>query len=136
MDECLFCRIVKGELPSHRVAASQNFIAFLDISPISPGHTLIVPKKHATNMLDFPEFFGNELVEFSQRVAQAVVASTGAQGFNFGLNNGPAAGQAIFHTHFHIIPRDPGDGLELWHGHKSAPEELAKLREKIVAAFK
>jgi histidine triad (HIT) family protein len=133
MTDCLFCKIVEGEIPSLKIAESTNLLAFLDINPSSDGHTLIVPKKHSTNLLDLPEYSGNELLEFSQRVGNAVIAATGAEGFNFVLNNGPAAGQVVFHTHFHIIPRRPGDGIVRYeHKGDSSKEHLEQVRQGII----
>lgn len=111
MTQCIFCKIVEGKLPAQKVAESKNFLAFLDIAPSSRGEVLIVPKKHSSNFLDLPEYYGNEFVEFTQRVANALVAALHADGFNILLNNGAAAGQAIFHTHFHIVPRKEHDGM-------------------------
>lgn len=132
MDDCIFCKIVAGKIPCNKIGESTNFLAFLDIHPISEGHTLIVPKKHSTNMLDLPEYFGEELLEFSQRIAQQVVRAVHAEGFNLGVNNGSAAGQVVFHTHIHIIPRRAGDGLSTWPSMDVTNEMLARTREKIV----
>ena len=79
---CVFCKVVAGEIPATHVDASTNFIALLDIAPAAIGHTLIIPKGHATNLLEMHEALGNELLSFTQRVANAVVAVTGADGFN------------------------------------------------------
>jgi len=133
---CVFCNIVAGEIPSSRIAESTNFLAFLDLTPIAPGHALVIPKKHATNFLELPEYLGNELVEFTQRVAEAVVRGTGAQGFNLQLANGAAAEQSMFHMHLHIIPRREDDGLRGWQGHASTPEQRTAMRERIIAQFR
>jgi histidine triad (HIT) family protein len=136
MDECLFCKIVAGRESSYKIAESKNFVAFLNIFPATSAHTLIIPKSHATNLLDLPEHFGSELLEFSQRVAQAVMACVGADGFNFSLNNGVSAGQAIGHTHFHIVPRKRNDGLHssLDVNHpRAAPQELVEHQRDLLA---
>ncbi len=132
MDECIFCKIVKGEIPCTKLGETDNLLAFLDVNPLKQGHTLVIPKKHNTNFLDFPEYLGNELLEFSQKIGQAIVTATGSEGFNFFINNGEAAGQAVFHTHFHLIPRNKGDGAFSWT--KTSPaksEELSEMQKKI-----
>jgi len=131
MADCLFCDIVEGRIPCSKVAETENFVAFLDLYPVSEGHTLLVPKKHSTNLLDMPEYLGNELLQLAQDLGQAAIAKLGAEGFNLGLNNGEAAGQSVFHSHFHLIPRKKGDGLQSWPQLQSTPEELSKVQEKL-----
>lgn len=133
MTDCVFCKIVAGEIPAQKVAESTNFIAMLDIAPASIGHTLVIPKKHSTNLLDLPEYTGNELIEFVQRVATAVISATGDDGFNLVLNNGKSAGQVVFHTHFHIIPRKMGDHMPVSIGKHHEVGDLPILREKIAS---
>ncbi|MBR9700300.1 HIT family protein [Candidatus Woesearchaeota archaeon] len=133
MEDCIFCKIIKGDIPCTKIYESENFFAFLDISPVSEGHTLLIPKQHCTNLLDVPEHLGTELLEVGQKIGRAILQATGADGFNFILNNGKAAGQAVFHAHFHIVPRKMGDGLVDWHhGTKVEDSELAGVREKIL----
>lgn len=131
MEDCLFCQIVNGEVPSQKIAESDSFYAFLDINPISRGHCLVVPKEHSENFLDLPSEHGKEFIEFAKTVATAVKETVDAEGFNLGLNNGPAAGQAVFHAHFHVIPRWTDDGLSNWPGRNADGKELEALREKI-----
>ena len=134
--DCLFCKIVAGEILAHKVYEDDNFIAFLDIKPINPGHTLIIPKAHYRNLFDLPYELMSELGPLIKKVALVVKEATGADGLNIGWNNEPAAGQLIYHSHTHIIPRFAGDGFEHWHG-KTEPtaEEFAKLAENIQKAF-
>lgn len=133
--ECVFCKIVNNQLPSFKVAETEDYLAFLDIKPVKPGHTLVIPKKHYDDLASLPAEPAAELVKFAQQVALAVMAATGAEGFNLTLNNGAAAGQIIFHTHFHIIPRQAQDNLLAWpHGQYDAGqgERLAELiRQKV-----
>lgn len=131
MADCIFCKIVMGEILSQRIAETTNFVAFLDIQPATDGHTVIVPRKHSKDLLDFSGHLGQELLELAQRLGQAVIAAMDAQGFNFTLNNGPAAGQTVSHTHFHIIPRREGDGA-IGYRHTGEPAALARVREAIV----
>jgi histidine triad (HIT) family protein len=135
MSECIFCKIAAGEIPSHKIAQSVNFIAMLDIAPSAEGHVLVIPKKHSTNLLDLPEYMGNEWLEFTQKVAAAVVAELGADGFNLVLNNGAPAGQVVFHTHFHILPRKANDGLKVSMGQKKDYGDIAALRDRLRARF-
>jgi len=113
------------------IAESTNLIAFLDIAPNTEGHSLIIPKKHSTNLLDFPEYLGNELIEFTRRVSTAIVAATNSDGFNLSLNNGSSAGQIVFHTHFHVIPRKQNDGVSVGKHITATKEQLAATQEKI-----
>ena len=132
MKDCIFCKIVKGEIPSTKIYEDDEFYAFLDIKPINKGHTLIVPKLHCRNLLDFPKVQETDLMEFLKKVANAVTKGVGADGFNLGMNNEPAAGQVIFHAHFHIIPRFKDDKLGSWPDKEYDDGEILKFKEKIV----
>ncbi|CAK7056667.1 MAG: hypothetical protein DELT_01259 [Desulfovibrio sp.] len=113
-DSCIFCRIVKGELPSTRVYEDDALFAFLDINPISPGHTLLIPKGHYETLLDIPENTASLLLPAAQRIGKVLMNVTKSGGFNCLQNNFAAAGQIVFHSHIHIIPRMEGDGLKQW----------------------
>ncbi|MBI4127477.1 MAG: HIT family protein, partial [Parcubacteria group bacterium] len=129
---CLFCKIRDGELSSNTVYEDRRVLAFLDIKPINPGHTLLVSKDHYRDLLDAPPKVLKELVERLPSIAQAVLLATGAHGFNVGINNGRDAGQLIPHLHFHIMPRHKADGHSHWQGkeYKDAKEREA-MTEKI-----
>jgi histidine triad (HIT) family protein len=114
MQDCIFCRIVSGQLPAARVLETPNVLAFLDIAPVHYGHTLVIPKAHHQNLLDLPDGLWQEIGQVCRRVAQAIQSSLKAQGFNIGMNNFAAAGQEVFHAHVHVIPRYFGDGLKLF----------------------
>jgi len=111
--ECLFCKIVKGEIPSKKVYEDDNFIGILDVNPKSEGHTLIIPKKHFRNVLDMPVTLGNELLDAIKKVSLDLINQGKAEGFNVCINNEAVAGQEVFHAHFHVVPRKKGDGLRL-----------------------
>lgn len=111
---CIFCDIVQGKIPCARVYSSQNILAFLDIAPVHPGHTLVVTKAHYPTLLDMPPEVGNELLDSLQRVSAAIIKVVGAAGMNVMMNNHRAAGQLVDHAHFHLIPRHENDGLRLW----------------------
>lgn len=131
MDFCLFCKIVAHEIPATILYEDEYTIAFLDINPVKPGHTLVVPKVHAA---DFRESQIQDLIqvlEVAKKIASGILKTVGAQGFNFSSNVGTAAGQVIFHTHFHLIPRHDGDGLVNWPHDGATREELVELGNHI-----
>ncbi|MEM4248507.1 MAG: HIT family protein [Candidatus Nanoarchaeia archaeon] len=132
MNDCIFCKIINNEMPAQKIYENDKVLAFLDIHPCNYGHTLVVPKNHYKDLLDTPKEIVAELMSAVQKIAPAVVKGSNAQGFNLGLNNGSAAGQIIFHAHFHIIPRFAGDGLIQW-GHKEYAEGgMEKIKNEII----
>ncbi len=122
--DCLFCKIVAGEIPCHRVYEDDATMAFLDINPVKPGHALVIPKAHHPTLLETPAELAEPLLLAVQRVAAGVMAAVEAQGFNTGVNTHTAAGQLVPHVHFHVIPRHEDDGLSLW-GQKPYPNDQA-----------
>ena len=111
-------------------------MAFLDISPVNPGHTLVVPKEHYENFLAMPEEILKELIVVIKKVALAVKEATRADGINLGVNNGKAAGQIIFHAHWHVIPRFLNDGYKMWGSKEYASKkEQAETAKKIRQQF-
>ena len=130
--DCIFCKIVKGEIPCSRVFENEKFFAFLDIGPVNKGHTLVIPKKHYKNLLDMPEEELKGYMEAIQKVSKAVMKGVDADGVNINMSNESAAGQVVMHAHVHIIPRIKGDGLKLWPQGKYEEGEADKTREKIV----
>jgi len=132
--DCLFCQIVAGKVPSIKVAESDNVIAILDVNPVNPGHTLIIPKKHSRDMLDADDEILKEMIVFTKHVAQGILnAFEEYDAFNLELNNGRIAGQIIPHLHWHIVPRKADDGLLHWPGKKYPSGEAEKVAEKIKA---
>lgn len=113
-ENCIFCRIVKGELPSVRVYEDDEILAFLDINPVSKGHVLVIPRAHYETLLDIPDDLGAKVLPALARIGRAVMKATGADGFNCLQNNFAASGQIVFHSHWHVIPRFKGDGLTHW----------------------
>ena len=111
---CIFCRIASGEIPCAKVYEDEHVLAFLDLAPVHPGHTLVIPKTHHKDMLEVPAELGTAVFAALRKVAAAVLEATGAQGFNVMQNNRLAAGQTVFHIHWHIIPRFDDDGLNMW----------------------
>jgi len=131
MNDCLFCKIIKGEIPSNKVYEDDNVFAFLDINPINPGHVLVAPKNHCENMLDCSEDDLKAMITVVPRIAKAVMKAFDYPAFNLGVNNGSQANQLVPHLHFHIMPRCDGDGHELFKGKASNSEELSEVAEKI-----
>ena len=131
MSDCIFCKIVKKEIPAGIVYENDTVVAFLDIHPVNPGHTLIVPKEHHTDLLDTPDGVLADMIAKTKKVANAIVEAVKADGFNIGVNTKPAAGQVIFHTHFHIIPRFKEDGLKHWPHKKLEKEVQEKVQDAI-----
>jgi len=132
MSNCIFCKIVHGEIPTHKIYENEDTLAFLDINPIFKGHTLIITKQHFETLLDVPADKLDRLCYALQNVANAVMKATGADGFNILQNNFFCAGQTIPHVHFHIIPRRSGDGgWFLWRPKKADKSELDNLSRDI-----
>ena len=131
MDECIFCKIIKGEIPSNKVYENKNFFAFLDIGPVNKGHTLVIPKKHYKNLLDMPEEELKGYMETIQKVSNAVKKGVNAEGISINMSNESAAGQVVMHAHFHLIPRFKDDGLRLWPQGRYKEGEADKIKDKI-----
>ncbi|MGE4265547.1 MAG: HIT family protein [Desulfovibrio sp.] len=134
--DCIFCKIIAGQIPSAKIYDRGGIYAFLDIAPVNKGHALVVPKTHYATLFDLPEDLGRELVGALKTVGRAVMAGTGASGLNVGMNNFESAGQLVHHAHFHLIPRHSGDGLTLWtqHAYESV-EDMQKLAQAIRSAI-
>lgn len=110
-DDCVFCKIVEGEIPSYKVYEDENVFAFLDANPVSKGHTLVVPKTHVENIHQAKgmEYMWAALV----KVSKAVKSAFNPAGLNIDQNNGEVAGQEVFHLHFHVTPRYDGSEIDL-----------------------
>ncbi|MFW6231376.1 MAG: HIT family protein [Nanoarchaeota archaeon] len=111
MEESIFTKIVKGEIPSEKVYEDKNFLAFMDIMPAVKGHTLVIPKKQYETFIDIPDDIVCDYILVVKKVAQAVVKATKAKGYKVEMFNGSYAGQGVFHAHFHIIPRYEGEDI-------------------------
>ncbi len=113
-EKCIFCLIAAGKIPCAKVYEDSDILAFLDLSPVHPGHTLVIPRAHYKDMLEVPCDMAPAVFSALKKVGAAVMKATGATGFNVMQNNGLVAGQTMFHIHWHIIPRFEGDGLGVW----------------------
>ncbi len=109
--DCIFCKIAGGQVPCHKLYEDEQVVSFLDVGPLSRGHTLVVPKAHYVTLETMPADLAGACMAAVARVGRAVVAATGAGAWNVLQNNGQVAGQVVEHVHFHIIPRAEGDGL-------------------------
>jgi len=132
--DCVFCKIVSGQLPSTKVAESPSAYAFMDIGPIARGHTLVIPRRHYVTLMDMPPDEVAALYDLAARVAPAVKAAVGCDGLNVLQNNGRTAGQVVMHVHVHLIPRWADDGLKWpWPARKADPAELKALAAQIAS---
>lgn len=127
---CLFCSIIAGDIPSHKVYEDENVFAFLDIGPVSEGHTLVIPKMHAVNLAEGTVEAAEASMRVIYAIAPAILRAVGADGYNLGMNHGESAGQDVMHTHFHIMPRKNGVARSFVKTHP-APEALAATAERI-----
>ncbi len=135
MADCIFCKIVRGEIPSLKVCEDDKMLAFLDIAPINAGHTLVITKEHFDAFSDLSDKSAEMLILTVKELAPKIAKAVGAAGFNIGINNGKAAGQIIPHAHIHIIPRFEKDGLKHWPGKKYEENVMKALAEKIKKAL-
>jgi histidine triad (HIT) family protein len=133
--DCLFCKIIAKEIPSQTVYEDKKVVAFLDINAVNPGHLLVVPKAHSENIAVAADEDLIALTLAVKKLAPAVCAASVCDGWNLEVNNGNAAGQAIDHTHWHIVPRHKDDGLKHWPGRPYAEGEAAIIAEKIRKAI-
>jgi len=135
MTDTIFSRIIRGEIPCHRVYEDDKVFAFLDVGPLSRGHTLVVPKEEAITLDELSDESAAAIGRVLPRLSRAVLAATGATAYNVLQNNGPAAHQAVFHVHFHIIPKYADAGLGIgWKAASLDAKDGAALAETIRAA--
>jgi histidine triad (HIT) family protein len=124
MSDCVFCRIVAGQIPSTRVYEDEHTLAFMDIGQVNPGHVLVAVKKHADNLYALDDAQAAAVARTSARVARAIRNAFKPEGLSVYQANGKAAGQTVFHYHVHLLPRHAGDGMELTWPVKNPPREL------------
>lgn len=139
MDDCIFCAIVAGTSPASIFYADEQVIGFLDINPVTEGHALIIPRRHAPDLAALDEVTGQRLWLVAQRTAAALRASgLRCEGVNFFLADGEAAFQEVFHLHLHVFPRYPGDGFRLDADWSQRPQRsaLEVTAQQIAAAYR
>ena len=130
--DCIFCKIVTGAIPATKIYEDEIVLAFLDIGPISDGHTLVIPKQHFDKLHECPVELLGQVCSRLGRIARAVLAATETEAYNVLCNNGRAAGQLVDHMHFHIIPRNSGDGVfNRWPSSKYAEGRAEALATSI-----
>lgn len=126
-EDCLFCKIINGTIPCEKIYEDDMSFAFLDINPINRGHTLVIPKNHAENIMTIKKEDFAAVMETVRMLAQKIQRAVEADGINIGINNGSAAGQIIFHSHVHIMPRFENDGHEMWASNENAKSDLKEV---------
>ena len=134
--DCIFCKIINGEIPSTKLYEDETVLAILDINPVNEGHTLVMPKEHYENMEVLPEIYLVALAKTVKKVGLALKSGLNIAGYNVVLNNDPIAGQLIPHFHWHVIPRLADDALKVWPQRQyEAPEKMNEVAEKIRQAL-
>ncbi len=132
MDNCIFCKIVNGEIGSNTVYEDDNFKAIMDISPSAMGHVIILAKNHAEDIFEMTEEDLSKALIVARKVARAVKAATGCDGINILQNNGVAAGQTVFHYHIHVVPRFDNDTVKIkWEALSVEMDDISVMAEKI-----
>lgn len=137
-ENCIFCKIIKGDIPSFTVYENEMFKVIMDRFPAAPGHVLIIPKMHHEDIFDMPEEVAKEIYPLAQKIAIAVKEAVGAEGINIVQNNGKVSGQAVFHFHLHIVPRREGDGVQInkTSNADTTLDELENIATQIKVALK
>ncbi len=131
-DDCIFCKIANGEIPSTTLYEDDMFRVILDLSPASKGHALILPKEHFANLYELDDEYASKVLVLARKMATAMTEALGADGFNLVQNNGEIAGQTVFHFHLHLIPRYEGSAQMLqWETGQVSGEEMAQIAKAV-----
>jgi histidine triad (HIT) family protein len=131
---CIFCKIIAGEIPSATVYEDEDFKAIMDISPAAKGHMILLPKKHSANLLELDDETAKKALLVARKLAKALKEELGCDGINLLQNNGEAAGQTVFHFHIHLIPRYNGDQVNMTWTHGTYAEGEAAAVAAAIAA--
>ena len=135
MENCIFCKIAAGEIPSNTIYEDDSFRVILDLGPATKGHALVLPKNHYADLFEIPEEVLADAAKVAKKVAGTMKEKLSCDGLNLVQNNGETAGQTVMHFHLHIIPRYANDGQHiLWKPTSPSPEELAAIKDTIVGA--
>lgn len=130
--DCIFCKIVRGDVPASKILETGDAVAFLDVNPINHGHVLVIPKEHAPSLAELSDEQAAHLGSLLPRLCRAVRKSMAADGFNVVANGGRIAGQTIDHCHFHVIPRFDGDPVNWpWPQTRYQGDEMSAIRSRI-----
>lgn len=131
-DNCIFCRIAAGEIPSQTIYEDEQFKVILDVAPATRGHALIIPKKHYADLYELPEDMAADVIRLAKRMMKIMTNKLSCDGFNIIQNNGEVAGQTVFHFHMHLIPRYKNDGDILRYiAGSPSQEELERIKIQI-----
>ena len=131
MNDCIFCKIIKGEIPSYKIYENDKVYAFLDIACDAAGHTLVIPKKHCVNIMDCDPEYLEAVTDAVRLISRHYVDDCGFEGVNIFNASGASAEQSVFHLHFHIIPRKSGDCLEMWPLEGKRDMDLKEICKKL-----
>lgn len=132
MEQCIFCKIAAGEIPSSTVYEDDYFKAILDLSPATKGHTIIIPKKHMKDITELEEEYASRILAVAAKIGMAMKNGLGCTGFNVVQNNGESAGQTVMHYHMHVIPRyDGGEEIVTWPQHETTDKDRDEIAKKI-----
>ena len=132
-DNCIFCKIANGEIPSKTIYEDDDFRVILDLGPATKGHALILPKDHFANLYELPDDVAAKVMQLAKKMAIQMTDKLGCDGFNLVQNNGETAGQTVFHFHLHLIPRYKDDGQKIeWVPGSPSQEELEAIKNEIV----
>lgn len=133
-ENCIFCKIANGDIPSKTLYEDEEFRVILDLGPATKGHGLILPKEHFKNLYELPEEKAAKVMKLAKRMAATMTEKLSCDGFNLVQNNGEVAGQTVFHFHMHLIPRYKEDGQKIgWEAKTPAQEELEEIKNIITA---
>ena len=131
-ENCIFCKIANGEIPSKNLYEDESFRVILDLGPATKGHALILPKEHSDNLYELPEDTAAGAMKLAKKMASLMTEKLHADGFNLVQNNGEVAGQTVMHFHLHLIPRYEGDGQRIvWNPGEMTQEELEEIKKQI-----
>jgi len=134
--DCIFCLLANGDIPTAKVYEDDDVAVILDAGPATKGHALVLPKDHYKNITEVPEVLAGKLTAAAARIGQAQMDVLGALGFNIVINTNEAAGQTVFHTHVHVIPRYGNEHAIEWEPHEANGEENAKIAKELSEALK
>lgn len=129
--DCIFCKIIAGEIPCAKVYEDESVLAFLDINPVNPGHTLVIPKTHSANFEEIEQEDLMATIKAVKKIGKAIKDGLEIKGYNVNENNDPVAGQDVAHIHFHIIPRHEGDGFKFWPQGQYQEGQAQEVAERI-----
>ena len=132
-DDCIFCKLANGVIPTNTVYEDEDFRVFLDVAPATKGHCLIVPKNHFSDLSELDDETGAKVLPLAGRMMKRLKEKLGCEGLNLVQNNGELAGQTVFHFHLHVIPRYKDDGQNInWKPLSPSDDELKELKSEIV----